>query len=125
MNFSTNGPTLEEYLIAQAAGAPLLPMNVSVEADEAYRREKKLRFNNKPRTDRDFARQEAGWEKLIRKRYAQSGVLPTGWIVCAYEFCKLPFKPARRGTVCCSPRCKRYHDMAQPTKPADLHETAA
>jgi hypothetical protein len=119
MQLSTNLPygpkAIRAYLDSLDAGAPLMPMNVSKEADDAYRREKGLfRFKQKPRTDADFARQEAKWDKMAAKRARKTGVLPTGWLWCAYDLCKLPFRPHRASTVCCSPRCKYRWQQTQP-----------
>ena len=64
--------------------------------------------------DRQMARQQAKWDKLAAKRALKTGNLPTGWLWCAYESCRTPFRPARSTTICCSPRCKYRYQQAQP-----------
>jgi hypothetical protein len=99
-------------------------MNVTREADDAYCKEKGIRslsdMENGARAEvspakqkRLFDQQQNRWDKLAAKRAQKTGILPTGWLWCAYEFCKLPFRPERKATVHCSPRCKRHGERSE------------
>ena len=67
-----------------------------------------------PKTEAELKRQQAKWDKLAAKRAVKTGSLPTGWRWCACECCHHPFRPARKSTIHCSPRCKRRWEQNQP-----------
>ena len=64
--------------------------------------------------ERQIDRTQAKWDKLAAQRAVKTGNLPTGWIWCAYEPCRGPFRPARVATIHCSSRCKRRCEQNQP-----------
>jgi hypothetical protein len=98
-------------------------MNVSKEADGQFmrdlEREDPKRFAALIRNMRHAARKEQEntqgtpafdakikrWDRQAARRAKVTGVLPSGWRLCAYTPCGEPFKPLRRTARFCSRRC--------------------